>query len=52
MPSNSPKLLNSTKTTPKNRSFWSNLDKIEVMIISLGEILELPNFGHMISSTI
>ena len=29
-----------------------NLYKIKVMITSLIEILELPNFGHMTTSTI
>ena len=42
-----------TKTTPqKKRFFWSNPYKIEVMITSLLEILELPNFGHMTRFTI
>ena len=33
------------------RFFWSNPYKIEVMITSLIEMLELPNFGHMTIST-
>ena len=42
-----------TKTTPqKKRFFWSNPYKMEVMITSLLEILELPNFGHMTRFTI
>ena len=42
-----------TTTTPqKNKFFCSNPDKIEVMITSLIQMLELPNFGHMTSSTI
>ena len=42
-----------TKTTlQKKRFFWSNPYKIEVMITSLLEILELPNFGHMTRFTI
>ena len=32
--------------------FWSNSYKTEVVITSLIEMLELPNFGHMIASTI
>ena len=31
----------------KNGFFWSNPYKIEVMITSLIEMLELPNLGHM-----
>ena len=42
-----------TKTTPqKKRFFWSNPYKIEVMITSLIQMLELPNFGHMTTSII
>ena len=45
-----------TKTKPqKSVFFWSYPYKIEVMIImitSLIEILELPKFGHMTTSTI
>ena len=36
----------------KNWSFWSNLYIIKVMITSLIEMLELPNFGLMVTSTI
>ena len=32
--------------------FWSNPYKIEVVITSLIEMLQLPNFGHMNTSTI
>ena len=32
--------------------FWSNLYKIKVMITSDIEMLEVPNFGHMTTSTI
>ena len=42
-----------TKSTPqKNWSFWLNPYKIEVMITSLIEMLELANFGHMTTSKI
>ena len=34
------------------RFFWSYPYKIEVMITSLMEMLTLPNFGHMTTSTI
>ena len=38
---------------PKQVVFWSNPYKIEVIIItSLIEVLLLPNFGHMTTSTI
>ena len=44
----SPKLLNFNREHPsKNRFFWSNPYKIEVMITSLIEMLKLPNFDHM-----
>ena len=36
----------------KKRFFWSNPFKIEVFITSLREVLELPNFVHMTTSTI
>ena len=39
-------------TAQKKRFFWSNLYKIDVMITSLIEVLELPNFGHMTTSRI
>ena len=32
--------------------FWSNPYKIEVMITSLTEMIDLPNFGHMIPFTL
>ena len=52
MPSVSPKLFNlNQKPLSKNWFFWSNSYKIEVMITSLIEMLELPNFGHMTKST-
>ena len=42
-----------TKTTPRRkRLFWSNPYKIEVVITSLIEMPQLPNFGHMNTSTI
>ena len=31
---------------------WSHPHKTQIMIISLVEMLELPNFGHMTTSTI
>ena len=33
-------------------TFWSNPYKVEVIITSLIEMLQLPNFGHMTTSTI
>ena len=39
-------------TLKKMGFFWSNPYKIEGVITSLIEMLELPNFGHMITSTI
>ena len=43
-----PNHCTSTKTTPQKKwFFWSNRYKIEVVITSLIEMLELPNFGHM-----
>ena len=42
-----------TKTTPQKKwFFWSDPYKLEVMINSLIEMLELPNFGHITTSTI
>ena len=42
-----------TKATPQKKwFFWSNSYKIEVMITSLTEMLELPNFGHMTTFTL
>ena len=52
IPSASPKLLVWIKTFPQNKwFFWSNLYKTEVMIISLIEMLELPNFSHITTFT-
>ena len=43
----------STNRSPQKNGFlWSNPCKIEVMITSLTEMLELPNFGYMTTSTI
>ena len=51
-PSASPKLLKLNQDYPSKKCFfWSNPDKIEVMM-SLVEMLELPNFGHMTKPTI
>ena len=49
----SPKLLNLNEDHPskKERFFWSNPYKIEVMKTSLIEMLQLPNFGNMPTST-
>ena len=53
VPSASPKLLNFNKDHPsKKRFFWSNPYNIEVMITSLIQTLELPNFGHVTTSII
>ena len=53
VPSGSPKLLNLNQDHPSKKCFfWSNPYKIEVMITSPIEMLELPNFGHMTTSTI
>ena len=42
-----------TKTTPqKKRFFWPNPYKLEVMITCLIEMLELQNFGQMITTTV
>ena len=41
------------KSTPqKNWFFWSNSYKIDIIIISVIQMLELPNFGHMTTSWI
>ena len=46
-----PNYLTWTKSTPqKNWFFWANHYKIEVMITSLIEMLELPYFVHMTTS--
>ena len=53
VPSASPKLLNLNQDHPlKKRFLRSNPYKIEVVITSLIQMLELPNFGHMNTSTI
>ena len=53
VPSASPKLLNLNQDYPSKKwFFWSNRHKIEVMITSLIEMLELPNFGHMTTSAV
>ena len=47
------KLLNLNQVhLSKKLFFWSNPYKIEVMITSLIEMLELPNFGHMTTSAV
>ena len=47
------KLLNLNQDHPSKKVvFWPNPYKIEIMITSLIEMLELPNFGHMTTSTI
>ena len=52
IPSASPKVLNLNQEDPSKKFFCSNAYKIEVMITSVIEILELPNLGHMTLSTI
>ena len=55
IPSASPKLLNLNQGhLSKKQYFWSKTYKIEVMITSLLDMLELPHFGYiyMITSTI
>ena len=39
-------------TRQQKRFFWSSPYKIEVMITSLTEMLELPNFVHMTTFTL
>ena len=52
-PSASPKLLNLNQDYRSKKSFfWSNSYKIEVMITSQIEMIELQNFGHMTECTI
>ena len=52
-PRTSPKLLNLNQDDPsKKQFFWSKPYKIETVITSLTEMLELPKFGHMTTSTI
>ena len=42
-----------TKTTPQNKPFfWSNPYKIGVMITSLTQMFEVPNFGHLLTFTL
>ena len=49
----SPQLLNSNQDYPSKKwFFWSNPYKIKVLITSLIEMLEFPNFGHLIISGI
>ena len=51
--STSPKLLNLNQDHPSKRVFfWSSPCKIEVMITSLIEMLELPYFGRLTTPTI
>ena len=52
VPSASPKLSKLNRDHPsKKQFFWSNPYKIKVVITSLIEMLQLPNFGHMNTST-
>ena len=52
VPSARPKLLDLNRDHPsKKQFFWSNPYKIEVMITSVIQMLELPDFGHMTTST-
>ena len=52
-PNANPKLLNLNQDDPSKKwVFWSNPYKIDVMVTSLIEMLQLPNFGHMTTSTI
>ena len=47
-----PNYQTTTMSNPqKNEFFYSNPYKIEVVITSLVEMLELPNLGHMNTST-
>ena len=53
IPSASPKSLNLKQDHPSKKwFFWSSPYKIEVVITSLIQMLELSNFGHMTTSTI
>ena len=53
IPSASPKLLNLNQDHLLKKWFlWSIPYKIEVLTTFLIKMLELPNFGHMITSTI
>ena len=48
IPTASPKVLNLNQDyTSKKCFFWLNPYKVEFMIISVIEMLELPNFDHM-----
>ena len=52
--STSPKLSNLNQDHPSKKSGFSGqiLIKLRFMITSLTKMLELPNFGHMTTSTI
>ena len=55
MPSDSPKLFNLNQDNPSKKMGLkkvSNPYKIEIMVISLIETLELPNIDHMTTSTL
>ena len=52
IPSAGPKLLNLSQDHTSKKIFWSNSYKSEVMITSLTEMLELPNFGQMTTSEV
>ena len=52
IPSAGPKLLNLNLDQTSKTIFRSNSYKSEVMITSLIEMLELPNFGQMTTSAI
>ena len=53
VPSASPKMLNLNQDNLSQKAvFLVKSYKIKVVITSLIEILELPNFGHMNKSTV
>ena len=53
IPSASSTLFNLNQEHPlKNQIFWSNPNKIGVVITYLREMLDLPNFGHVTPTTI
>ena len=53
VPSASPKFLNLNQDHPSKKAvFLVNSYKIEIVITSLIEMLQLRNFGHMTKSTI
>ena len=53
IPSAAPKFLNLNQDHPSKKGFfWSNPYKIEIMITSFIQMLELANFGHMTTSAI